>query len=283
MNMLEELFAELATFKENIPFGYQPEDDISVEPHEYHSVLLLHIEYYALKLAMFTALGTSNQISGFSERESHPSIRVREHDTLRVSSARRLLQILDKIEDSTHPGPNVSCWYVPTICYSHAELNLRVLTRILHCYRVNVVQVLAAFCFLYSHLMTRPSFSSANSDLKLLLSACQHVHRRVTDSHYYRTISALIVSMYNAAAQVVLGQSPTLSLTPVFDDHQPIVPGGAMETPFHDVVFTAADFGFQSNIATAVGIPEFGAVGMNATGTGELASFGIVPSNSGTL
>jgi hypothetical protein len=111
-NKVDELMGELTMFKENMPVGFQPENEISVGPGQYHPVLLLHAEFYALQVTMYTALGAAvDGSSGWLAIESHPSIRIRKQTTFRVSSSRRLLQTLSKINESTHPGPNVLYWY----------------------------------------------------------------------------------------------------------------------------------------------------------------------------
>jgi hypothetical protein len=110
-NKVDELFAELAVFKENIPVGYQPDNEISVGPGQYHPVLLLHAEFYALQVTMYTALAAAvDGCSGWQAIEAHTSNRIRKQTTFRVSSARRLLQTLSKITESIHPGPNILYW-----------------------------------------------------------------------------------------------------------------------------------------------------------------------------
>jgi hypothetical protein len=111
-NKVDELFAELSMLKDNMPVGYQPENEISVGPGQYHPVLLLHTEFYALQVTMYTALAAAvDGSSGWLAIESHPSIRIRKQTTFRVSSSRRLLQTLSRITESMHPGPNVLYWY----------------------------------------------------------------------------------------------------------------------------------------------------------------------------
>jgi hypothetical protein len=200
-NKVEDMFAEITAFKENIPVGYQPDNDISVGPGQYHSVLLLHAEFYALQVTMYTALGAAvDGASGWLAIEAHSSLRIRKQTTFRVSSARRLLQILNTITDSRYPGPNVIYWYVyiwGTI------LTLIVAVLIASHDRVQKNQVFAAFNFIYTHLMLWPSLSSSISDLQLLCRTCQHVAMEMRDSVHDRDISTLLVTMYNAALQVV--------------------------------------------------------------------------------
>jgi hypothetical protein len=127
-NVVDKLHSSMASWKESLPvticpwshheslltclqIGYQPEQDIFADSDEYQVVLLMHVEYYNLMLAMFTALGAASRLLPKDESySSHPSAKVRNQIAIRISNARRLLHTIGTIADTSHLKPCVSSW-----------------------------------------------------------------------------------------------------------------------------------------------------------------------------
>jgi hypothetical protein len=111
---VEQLYVEVSSWRNSLQTGYQPgsESDVYTESREYQLVLLIHLEYHGLILAMFTTLEMmAHALPRHITIKKHSSIQIRNHSTIRINNARRLLYTVRVIVDRAQIWPQVMCWY----------------------------------------------------------------------------------------------------------------------------------------------------------------------------
>ncbi|KAF2400336.1 hypothetical protein EJ06DRAFT_426768 [Trichodelitschia bisporula] len=207
---IEQLHQDIAGWKDAVPLGFQPGNDIFAEPQEYQAVLLMHIEYHALLVAMFISLGAASRLLPSINVDRHPSIRLRSHTSICVGNARRLLHTLNSIADTEHLRPSVSCW-------------------------INAMRILGAFALLYTHVMQNPTLLSARSDLELLSGAPNHFRRHMAETPRNKNVAALVVTMYNNAASAVT--QPRIHPSPLNPTNPLSAPQPAQTSSYHPPSF----------------------------------------------
>ena len=104
INNVEDLHGRILELRESIPLEWRPGHDIFAEPELYRGLLLLHLEYHALCLAVFTSLSAFPAFH--PSKYSYNSAQLRRQITGRVTSARIVLQTLKTI--GMTPGLNLS-------------------------------------------------------------------------------------------------------------------------------------------------------------------------------
>jgi hypothetical protein len=108
---VEQLYTDISAWRNTLPAGYQPECDTYADPSEYQFVLLMHLEYHGLLLAMFTSLETAARVlSRYINVKKHSSIRIRNQPTISLNNARRLLHTIREMVDTAHLTTKVTNW-----------------------------------------------------------------------------------------------------------------------------------------------------------------------------
>jgi hypothetical protein len=108
---IDRLLSDADHWRNSLPEGHRPGEDLYVADSAYQHVLLLHLEYHLLLMNIFVGLSAMAEIfPGHINLLSHESIRVRSPYRQIVSQARRVLQTLDTIADSAYMQPSVISW-----------------------------------------------------------------------------------------------------------------------------------------------------------------------------
>jgi hypothetical protein len=108
LEMLEVVYHDITAFKESCPFEWRPDHDTFAEPEEHQHVLLMHMEYQALLLAVFTALGVMPFI--MPDKVRYGKREARNQMIHCISNSRRTLQTLNDIANSAHVKPDLVRW-----------------------------------------------------------------------------------------------------------------------------------------------------------------------------
>jgi hypothetical protein len=108
LEKLESLYHDITAFKESCPFEWRPDHDTFAEPGEHQHVVLMHMEYQALLLAVFTALGVMPFI--LPEKVRYGRRETRNQMVHCISNSRRTLQTLNDIVNSAHVKPDLVGW-----------------------------------------------------------------------------------------------------------------------------------------------------------------------------
>jgi hypothetical protein len=106
----DALYTDIMAFKESCPFEWRPDQDTFAEPEEYQHILLMHMEYHALLLAVFTSLSVLPYM--LPEKVRYGRREMRNQMVHCITNSRRMLQILNQIAGATHAKPDLICWYV---------------------------------------------------------------------------------------------------------------------------------------------------------------------------
>jgi hypothetical protein len=108
LEKFDALYVDIIAFKEACPFEWRPDHDTFAEPNQHQHILLMHMEYHALLLAVFTALGVMPYL--LPKKVRYGRQETRNQMVHRVSNARRTLQTLDKIVSTEHVKPDLIRW-----------------------------------------------------------------------------------------------------------------------------------------------------------------------------
>jgi hypothetical protein len=109
---IDQLYVDVCAWRDSLQAGYQPGNDVHADTRESQLVLLLHLEYHGLVLAMFTALEmTARALPRNISIKRHSSLQIRNHATIRTNNARMLLNTVRAIVDKGRIWPQVVCWY----------------------------------------------------------------------------------------------------------------------------------------------------------------------------
>jgi hypothetical protein len=120
---LAEIDMGLEQWKDSLPANYRPGADFFLaEDEDTHLALIVHLEYYAVSMAMFSALQDAVKMFPISLR-SHRSLRIRNASKVLVQTARSVLQTLVLLSDTPHLRHRVSCWLVRKEIYSTRPLD----------------------------------------------------------------------------------------------------------------------------------------------------------------
>lgn len=110
---IHEIDVNLGLWRDSIAFDHRPGNEVLGEPNEYQFILLVHMEYYCLTMAMFSALRDAMKLfpSQVAKAvQSHQSLRIRNLSSVLAQNGRGLLQALNVQSDTSHLRPNISCW-----------------------------------------------------------------------------------------------------------------------------------------------------------------------------
>jgi hypothetical protein len=108
---IDQLYIDVSSWCNSLQAGYQPGGDMHVESKERQFVLLMHLEYHGLLLGMFTTLETTGRLlPRYTNVKKHSSVRIRNHCTIRMNNARRLLHTVGGIVDSAQVLSQTLCW-----------------------------------------------------------------------------------------------------------------------------------------------------------------------------
>lgn len=110
LGQLEALYTEICSFKDSVPTEWRPDHDIFAEPEEHRAVLLLHIEYHTLVLAVLTSVSATPYM--MPHRMVYETDQIRNQTLHKVNNARRMLCTLDTIANNPQLTSNLICWYV---------------------------------------------------------------------------------------------------------------------------------------------------------------------------
>jgi hypothetical protein len=106
----DALYGEITAFKESCPFEWRPDHDTFAEPGEHQHILLMHMEYHALLLAVFTSLSVLPYM--LPKKVRYGRREMRNQMVHCISNSRRTLQTLNQIAETVHIKPNLIRWYV---------------------------------------------------------------------------------------------------------------------------------------------------------------------------
>lgn len=90
---------------------YQPGTDIPAKSNEGSSILLLHLDYYGLLLAILTVMETTARLfPRFANTNEDSSIKIPNHAMNRMDHARRMLRLVGDIAATATYLSQTLCW-----------------------------------------------------------------------------------------------------------------------------------------------------------------------------
>jgi hypothetical protein len=102
------LYQSAIALKDDIPEAWRPGHDIFAEPDVHQCVLILHFEYHALLMEIFTIIAVTPIL--MPAMFTSDMACCREQLVGQVRNARRLLQTLDAIYKAGTYNPSLTSW-----------------------------------------------------------------------------------------------------------------------------------------------------------------------------
>lgn len=102
---LELMNAEIRALKDTLPLDWRPGSEISAEPDEHQSVLIMHLEYHTFVMMLETEFVV--------KATYQPGIIItgmHNHAKVRVANARKVLQIFEAIKSTPEFSAGLTKW-----------------------------------------------------------------------------------------------------------------------------------------------------------------------------
>jgi hypothetical protein len=106
---LNGLHDQILQLKETMPLEWRPGHDIFAEPELYRAIMLMHLEYHAVVLAVYASLSVIPTLQP-SKLCTTSSAQLKRQITGRVTSARIVLQTLKTIATTQSLGRGLVSW-----------------------------------------------------------------------------------------------------------------------------------------------------------------------------
>ena len=110
---IESLYLDINSLKDSIRQEWRPGNDIFADPELHQNILILHMEYHALLLAIFTVIPLSPVVRNGTFSTNMTCYK--DQPVGRVTHSRRLLQTLSAIHQAKIYNPSLRLWYDPLL------------------------------------------------------------------------------------------------------------------------------------------------------------------------